>query len=104
MLDPKLVAAIEQSFIPDRRDYPIKTKPCRVKFKGNFIVTINGKTIWRNKGFAKISLGHHLNASSDVFKFIGNNRAPDIIKELEQTGLIEFVEVEVEEFAVAKRV
>jgi hypothetical protein len=117
-IPPEVIAAIKSSF--EKAKYPktVKTRPCRIKFNGEFITTSSKKTVWRNKGFAKAALSNHLHGkiiTESIYKYLLNasNRHPyfyvpsDEIKklrdELENLGIIEYVEVDLEDFAVQKK-
>ena len=117
-IPPEVIAAIKSSF--EKAKYPktVKTRPCRIKFNGEFITTSSKKTVWRNKAFAKSALLLHFHGkiiTESIYKYLLNasNRHPyfyvpsDEIKklrdELENLGIIEYVEVDIENFAVQKK-
>ena len=37
-----------------------KSNPCRIKYNGEFIVTLSGKTIWRTRAHCMSALRHHV--------------------------------------------
>jgi hypothetical protein len=117
-IPPEVIDAIKSSFENAKYPKTVKTRPCRIKFNGEFITTRSKKTVWRNKGFAKSALLHHFNGkiiTESIYKYLLNasNRHPyfyvpsDEIKklrdELENLGIIEYVEVDMENFAVQKK-
>jgi hypothetical protein len=98
----KLVTTIESTFISSATH--VKTKPFRIKFNGKFITTTSGKTVWRNIGFAKLALLNHFQTSGTICNFIsGYSHCKQIIKELTELGLIEYVEVDIAEYAIQKK-
>ena len=118
-IPPEVFKAIEESFL---EKYPktVKTRPCRIKFNGKFITTGSKKTVWRNKAFAKTALLNHLRSgfiAIAINKYILNKQGPDrnltsvlgsyelktLRDELENQGIIEFVEVDMEDFAIQKK-
>ena len=106
-ITPEIINVISASFSPNKPPKTVKTRPCRIKFNGEFITTTSKKTVWRNKGFAKSALLNHLE-SYEIKTAIFGTRYPghDAIKklrdELERLGLIKYVEVDIEDFAVTK--
>ena len=117
-IPPEVIAAIDATFEKAKLPKTVKTRPCRIKFNGEFITTSSKKTVWRNKGFAKSALLQHLNGrviTLSIYEHVLNasNRHPyfyvpsDEIKklrdELENLGIIEYVEVDIENFAVQKK-
>ncbi len=59
-IPPEVIAAIGASFEKAKLPKTVRTRPCRIKFNGEFITTTSKKTVWRNKGFAKAALLNHL--------------------------------------------
>ncbi|RTL01308.1 MAG: hypothetical protein EKK57_04955 [Proteobacteria bacterium] len=103
-ITPELITTIQRSFKTEKSPKTVKTRPCRIKFYGNFIVTHSGKTVWRNIGFAKSALLCHLQLDSTICHLIGGYyNAKELRTELEKAGLIEYVEVDIEDFAVQKK-
>jgi len=89
----------------------VKTKPCRIKFRGKFITTASKKTVWRNCGFAKSALLNHFQSDYSICTLAGTlygvpdrgyYSCKDLIRELENQNIVEYVEVDVEEFAQQK--
>ena len=90
----------------------VKTKPCRILFQQKYITTQSGKNIWRNLGFAKLALLNHITSTVNN-RFDGsrpgwqnrlsNSEAKVLIAELVDSGVIQFVEAEIESFAESKR-
>lgn len=89
-ITPEMLTKIENSFGHNNELKQRKTKPCRIKFNGKFVVTISEKTIWRNIGFAKLALNHHLQ-NCNVYDYY---KCKELRKQLEKSGHIEYVEVE----------
>ena len=52
-IPPEVIAAIDNSLEKAKLPKTVRTRPCRIKFNGEFITTTSKKTVWRNKGFAK---------------------------------------------------
>jgi hypothetical protein len=119
-IPPEVIAAIKSSFENAKYPKTVKTRPCRIKFNGEFITTRSKKTVWRNKAFAKSALLHHLRTiyiAIAVNKYILNKKGSyrdlcyfgsdfelkDLREELENLGIIEYVEVDLEDFAVQKK-
>jgi hypothetical protein len=118
-IPPEVLKAVEESFLESKYPKTVKTRPCRIKFNGKFITTCSKKTVWRNKAFAKSALLNHLRSGSiakAINKYILNKQGPDrnltsvlgsyelktLRDELEKQGIIEFVEVDMEDFAIQK--
>jgi hypothetical protein len=119
-IPPEVIAAINATFENAKYPKTVKTRPCRIKFNGEFITTSSKKTVWRNKGFAKSALLNHLRTRDIaivVNKYILNKKGSDrdlcyfgsdfelkyLREELENLGIIEYVEVDLEDFAVQKK-
>lgn len=100
MVSPEIISKIEATFSWQAKS--VKTKPCRIKFNGRFVVLASKKTIWRNVGFAKNALSAHLQSftSAHGWKYY---QCKDLRKELEDQGVVEYVEAEIEEFAGQKK-
>ncbi len=95
----EVVNEITNSFLPASTG---KTKPCRIKIKGQFIATNSKKTMWRNIGFARSALLNHFSGSSAVKDIVIKHFGEDfyykkgtkaILVELERLKVIEFVEI-----------
>ena len=119
----EVIEAIEKSFLATKFPKTVKTRPCRIKFNGEFITTKSKKTVWRNKGFAKSALLHHIKSniiiSSAILEFVLRAKlvnqpwtAVDRIKsetykqiadELEKQGVVEYIEVDIENFAIQRK-
>ena len=90
----------------------VKTRPCRIKFNGKFITTTSKKTVWRNIGFAKNALLNHFQQDYTLRELAGilsegnpvngHRRCKELIRELEIRNLIEYVEVDISEYAEEK--
>jgi len=89
----------------------IKTKPCRIKFRGKFITTASKKTMWRNCGFAKSALLNHFQNDYSICQLVGTLYGTpdrmyycckDFIRELENQNIVEYVEVDIEEVDIEK--
>ena len=120
-IPPEVLKAVEESFLESKYPKTVKTRPCRIKFNGKFITTGSKKTVWRNKAFAKSALLNHLRSGGSIAiainKYILNKQGPDrnltsvlgsyelktLRDELEKQGIIEFVEVDMEDFAIQKK-
>ena len=117
-IPPEVIAAINATFEKAKLPETVRTRPCRIKFNGEFITTRSKKTVWRNIGFAKSALLHHFHSkiiTESIYKYLLNvsDRSryfyvpSDEIKklrdELENLGIIEYVEVDMEGFAVQKK-
>ena len=119
-IPPEVIAAIDATFEKANFSKTARTRPCRIKFNGEFIITISKKTVWRNKAFAKSALLHHLRTryiAIAINKYILNKKGSDrdlcylgsdfelkdLREELENLGIIEYVEVDMENFAVQKK-
>lgn len=119
-IPPEVLKAVEESFLESKYPKTVKTRPCRIKFNGKFITTGSKKTVWRNKAFAKTALLNHLHSgyiAIAINKYILNKQGPDrnltsvlgsyelktLRDELEKQGIIEFVEVDMEDFAIQKK-
>lgn len=119
----EVIQAIEQSFAAAKTPKTVKTRPCRIKFNGEFITTGSRKTVWRNKGFAKAALLNHIksipiissairefilkeklaNKPWNVVDYIKSETYKQIAEELEKQGIVEYVEVDIEDFAIQKK-
>ena len=104
------VKKLEDTFNP-LSDKQIKTNPCRIRFNGKFIQVSSGKTIWRQKGFAKNALNNHISTcrKSDLPEYvIGQNgyvdkqKLKEYLQELENQKILEYVDVDMDEFAQEK--
>jgi hypothetical protein len=122
-IPPEVIQAIGQSFAVTKTPKTVKTRPCRIKFNGEFITTGSKKTVWRNKGFAKAALLNHIksipiissairefilkeklaNKPWNVVDYIKSETYKQIADELEKQGIIEYIEVDIEDFAIQKR-
>ena len=118
-IPPEVIAAIKSSFENAKLPKTVRTRPCRIKFNGEFITTRSKKTVWRNKGFAKAALLQHLRTRDiaivvnkyilnkkgyrDLCYFSSDFELKDLREELENLGIIEYVEVDLEDFAVQKK-
>lgn len=103
-ITPETISVIESSFTKNKSPKTVKTRPCRIMFNGSYITTNSGKTVWRNKGFAKSALLNHLQSSHDVCGLVGGYSViKNLRDELEKAGLIQYVEVDIENFAVRKQ-
>ncbi len=119
----EVIEAVGKSFAAAKTPKTVKTRPCRIKFNGEFITTASKKTVWRNKGFAKSALLHHIKSNTiiwpairdfilkvrlanqpwNVIDYIKSETYKQIADELENQGIIEYVEVDIEDFAIQKR-
>lgn len=119
----EVIQAIGQSFAVTKTPKTVKTRPCRIKFNGEFITTGSKKTVWRNKGFAKAALLNHIksipiissairefilkeklaNKSWNVVDYIKSETYKQIAEELEKQGFVEYIEVDIEDFAIQKK-
>jgi hypothetical protein len=118
-IPPEVIAAIKSSFENAKYPKTVKTRPCRIKFNGEFITTSSKKTVWRNKGFAKSALLNHLQpigaainqyilkknalTSTHHYSYVDSRIIKELRDELEKLGIIEYVEVDMEDFAVQKK-
>ena len=120
-IPPEVIAAIDNSFEKAKLPKTVKTRPCRIKFNGEFITTRSKKTVWRNKGFAKSALLNHLHerpigaainqyilkknalTSTHHYAYVDSRIIKELRDELENLGIIEYVEVDIEDFAVQKK-
>lgn len=122
-IPPEVIQAIGQSFAVTKTPKTVKTRPCRIKFNGEFITTGSKKTVWRNKGFAKAALLNHIksipiissairefilkeklaNKPWNVVDYIKSETYKQIAEELEKQGIIEYIEVDIEDFAIQKK-
>ena len=122
-IPPEVIQAIGQSFAVTKTPKTVKTRPCRIKFNGEFITTGSKKTVWRNKGFAKAALLNHIksipiissairefilkeklaNKPWNVVDYIKSETYKQIAEELEKQGIVEYVEVDIEDFAIQKK-
>ncbi len=108
----EIIDVVGKSFSYDEAK-KIKTRPHRIKFMGKFITTGSNKTIWRNKGFAKLALINHFETNDKIIelikqiskenKFCYSNETKELIKKLEADGYIEYAEVDLDGFAVSKK-
>ncbi len=120
-IPPEVIAAIDNSFEKAKLPKTVKTRPCRIKFNGEFITTRSKKTVWRNKGFAKSAFLNHLherpigeainqyilkkNALTHTHHhaYVDSRIIKELRDELEKLGIVEYVEVDLEDFAVQKK-
>ena len=111
-IDESIIDLVGSTFKKGKQPKTVKTRPCRIKFNGELITTNSNKTIWRNKGFAKSALLNHLYGSGRMDKaiqeivgspYFNKEILKNLIKDLEAAGIIQYVEVEIEDFAVSKR-
>lgn len=107
-MNEEIISAIRNSFVRVE-EKKVSTRPCRISFDGEFVKLESGKTIWRNKGFARSALLNHL-TTSDKSPFhwrkdLQNYKdlAKNAIKELEETGILRFVEADVVDFACSPK-
>lgn len=118
----EVIEAVGKSFAAAKTPKTVKTRPCRIKFNGEFITTGSKKTVWRNKGFAKSAFLHHIKSNTiiwpairefilkeklakqpwNVIDYIKSETYKQIADELEKQGIIEYVEVDIENFAIQK--
>ena len=107
-MDYKIIESIKNSF-QEIREKKLSTRPCRISFDGKFVKLESGKTIWRNKGFARSALLNHLTTSDKSpfrwHKDLQNYKdlAKNAIKELEESGILRFVEADVVDFACSPK-
>lgn len=121
-IPPEVIEAVGKSFAAAKTPKTVKTRPCRIKFNGEFITTGSRKTVWRNKGFAKSAFLHHIKSNTiiwpairdfilkvrlanqpwNVIDYIKSETYKQIADELENQGIIEYVEVDIEDFAIQK--
>ena len=122
-IPPEVIGAIEKSFLATKFPKTVKTRPCRIKFNGEFITTKSKKTVWRNKGFAKSAFLHHIKSSIiissailefilkaklvnqpwQVIDYIKSETYKQIVDELEKQGIVEYIEVDMEDFAIQRK-
>lgn len=122
-IPPEVIQAIGQSFAVTKTPKTVKTRPCRIKFNGEFITTGSRKTVRRNKGFAKSALLNHIKSTAiissairefilkeklankpwNVVDYIKSETYKQIAEELEKQGIVEYVEVDIEDFAIQKK-
>lgn len=122
-IPPEVIEAIEKSLLASKPPKTVKTRPCRIKFNGEFITTKSKKTVWRNKGFAKSALLHYFKSniiiSSAILEFIlraklvnqpwtavyyiKSETYKQIADELEKQGIVEYIEVDIEDFAIQRK-
>lgn len=103
-ITPEIISIIGSSFTRNKTPNTVKTRPCRIMFNSFYITTNSGKTVWRNKGFAKSALLNHLQSSYDVCGLVGGYfNVKNLSNELEKAGLIQYIEVDIENFAVRKQ-
>ena len=122
-IPPEVIEAVGKSFAAAKTPKTVKTRPCRIKFNGEFITTGSRKTVWRNKGFAKSALLNHIKSTAiissaikdfilkarlanqpwNVIDYIKSETYKQIADELENQGIIEYVEVDIEDFAIQKK-
>jgi len=106
-IPPEVIAAIKSSFENAKCPKTVKTRPC--------------KTVWRNKGFAKAALLNHLHerpigaainqyilkknalTSTHHYSYVDSRIIKELRDELEKLGIIEYVEVDLEDFAVQRK-
>ena len=118
----EVIEAVGKSFAAAKTPKTVKTRPCRIKFNGEFITTGSKKTVWRNKGFAKSAFLHHIKSNTiiwpairdfilkvrlanepwNVIDYIKSETYKQIADELEKQSIIEYVEVDIEDFAIQK--
>jgi len=109
-ITPQDLNLIESTF--KSTNTTVKTTPCRIKFRGKFITTARKETVWRNCGFAKSALLNHFQMDYSICQLAGTlygistvrgyYSCKDLIRELENQNIVEYVEVDVEEFAQQK--
>ena len=122
-IPPEVIEAVGKSFAAAKTPKTVKTRPCRIKFNGEFITTHSKKTVWRNKGFAKSALLNHIKSTPiissairefilraklanqhwNVVDYIKSETYKQIVDELEKQSIIEYVEVDIEDFAIQKK-
>ena len=107
----KTISIIGNTF-KDEEPRTVRTKPCCIKFNGKFITTKSKKTVWRNIGFAKSAFISHIKSSGirlhlaeclglkDDYRYCF---LKDLVKELQELKVLEFVEVDNSTFAVQKK-
>jgi len=115
-INSNLLNQINASFREPKNE-TVKTRPCRIKFCNRFITTSSGKTVWRNIAHAKSALINHFRMDynicrsiqeeilgiNDKYSYRGSSVVKDVIKKLEKDGYIQYIEVDVEEYASQKR-
>jgi hypothetical protein len=86
-----------------------KTRPCRIKFMGEYITTNSRKTVWRNKAFAKAAFRCHLQSSRKVINSLNSlvyndelsyYKCDEIRDSLEILGIVQFIEEDIQEFDI----
>ena len=107
---PKQVLdTIKDSFDSNKLPKRVKTRPCRIKFMGEYITTNSRKTVWRNKAFAKAAFRCHLQSSPEVIynlnllvynKDIAYYKCDEIRDNLEKLGIVQFIEEDIQEFDI----
>lgn len=123
VIPKELIKAIENTFLTAKTPKTVKTCPCRIKFNGQFITVSSGKTIWRNKGFAKSAFLHHMEHNLSIktaikqyilqtnivkqswghIDYVSTSTYKQIRDELEKMGVIQYVESDIEDFAIQKK-
>lgn len=91
---------IGATFLPTKELKNKKLKLCRIKFRGDFITTVTGKTIWKAKSHAKSALLHHFECVAKDLKFlkrgiyglVDKESIKKLIRELENSNIIEYIE------------
>lgn len=97
-LPQELINKIESSFGPSNEKRS-RVRPCRIRVNGRFVVTRSNKTVWRNIGHAKLAALNHLEHSvggDDLRRITGYCRYDVhklVLRELEKSGIIQYVEV-----------
>lgn len=75
-----------------------KYRPVRVKYKGNLITTASNKTVWKSLGAAKNAIRNWLHSYLYDFMYyklkIHYPKVNELIKQLEDAGIIEYVYLE----------
>jgi len=119
-IPPEVIEAVGHTFAAAKTPKTVKTRPCRIKFNGEFITTSSKKTVWRNKAFAKSALLNHLGSgyiaiaiNKYILKkqgldrdlvYLGNGYELKTLRdELEKLGIIEYIEVDIEDFAIQRK-
>lgn len=104
-MNENLIAEIEKTFAETSELKNVKTTPCRISFKGQFVTLASGKTIWRNESFARSALLNHFKTVSHS-RYLNLNEIPKdtesikkIIQQLEEAGILRFVKSDITDYA-----
>lgn len=106
-MNENLIAEIEKTFAETSELKNVKTTPCRISFKGQFVTLASGKTIWRNESFARSALLNHF---KNIGGYLNLNEMPKdtksikkIIQQLEEAGILRFVKGDIIDYASSPR-